>query len=258
MFGVEMIFLLPTLSFLRTNSPSPLPAWRSGFPVPSWAVRFIFVVYPVLVFFFLMNLKLNFSQFSTILNPVPCCQQHFLSLIFSTMQTTKLLVSMAISSALGANLQGTTRSLTAAESGVADIVFPNAVTPVCAENQRDHADGGCPRHKKNGGCSVANRQYLAWWARCPESCGVCIPAAAFKTIKTLNCFQSSFCYHMDKEYNTGMPNAISGDGGFPDVKAECLASDPNGWNQALVASIYLKMGSDCHIPPVCRWGGACL
>ena len=55
-----------------------------------------------------------------------------------------------------------------------------SVTPVCAENQRDHLDGGCPRHKKNGGCSVANPQHLAWRVRCPESCGMCIPAAAFK------------------------------------------------------------------------------
>ena len=55
----------------------------------------------------------------------------------------------------------------------------SVAAPVCAENQHDHFDGGCPTHKKNGGCSVANPQHLAWRARCPESCGVCVPAAAF-------------------------------------------------------------------------------
>ena len=226
------------------------------------------------------------------------------------MQTARVLVlaTMAIPSALGANLQGTTRSLTAAESEVADIVFPNegwcsgsksgfsAVSCIhkfdvtatecktfCADDVNCDAVNYAPSLKWHRGktnfcqmygaqieyprvgwttCGINKKDALKKW---PDTGIEIFPTKykitcvkILKTIKTLNCFQSSFCYHMDKEYNTGMPNAISGDGGFPDVKAECLASDPNGWNQALVASIYLKMGSDCHIPPVCRWGGACL
>ena len=45
----------------------------------------------------------------------------------------------------------------------------------CTVSTLDHPDGGCPTHKKNGGCSTANTHHLAWRARCPVSCGVCLP-----------------------------------------------------------------------------------
>ena len=46
----------------------------------------------------------------------------------------------------------------------------------CAATQKDHADGNCPAHKKNGGCSPRNRNFMAWRARCPVTCGQCMPA----------------------------------------------------------------------------------
>ena len=59
-------------------------------------------------------------------------------------------------------------------------------------------------------------------------------------IQQLNCFESSFCFHIHQHFNTKLPDAISGDGGFPDVKAECLASNPGGWNQGYQVAFYLK------------------
>jgi len=46
----------------------------------------------------------------------------------------------------------------------------------CTATQKDHADGNCPAHKKNGGCSPRNRNFMAWRARCPVTCGQCMPA----------------------------------------------------------------------------------
>ena len=55
-----------------------------------------------------------------------------------------------------------------------------AATAVCSDDQRDHSDGNCGTHKKNGGCSPGNSQRAAWQMRCPVSCGVCkIPVCAF-------------------------------------------------------------------------------
>ena len=46
----------------------------------------------------------------------------------------------------------------------------------CTVTQKDHADGNCPAHKKNGGCSPRNRNFMAWRKRCPVTCGQCMPA----------------------------------------------------------------------------------
>merc|ERR1711865_692414 len=50
--------------------------------------------------------------------------------------------------------------------------------PKCTATQKDHVDGHCPAHKKNGGCSSNNLQHVAWWARCPVTCGQCNEAVA--------------------------------------------------------------------------------
>ena len=46
--------------------------------------------------------------------------------------------------------------------------------PLCTADQRDHSDGHCPHHMKNGGCMDANDNHTVWRARCPVSCGICI------------------------------------------------------------------------------------
>jgi hypothetical protein len=51
---------------------------------------------------------------------------------------------------------------------------------------------------------------------------------------TLNCFQSSFCFHANLYWGVTQSESIHGNGGFADVEAECLSSDPGGWNSALL------------------------
>ena len=146
-----MIFLLPTLSSFRTNSLPPLLAWRSGFPVPSWAVRFIFVVYPVLVFFFLMNLKLNFSQFSTILNPVPCCQQHFPGNIFFSQYNANYQITR---SSHNGNI-----FCTRCESSIAAKVLPTEITFKKTKSAKDKMVGKTPQK------TLAGQGRLQRWVR---------------------------------------------------------------------------------------------
>ena len=53
---------------------------------------------------------------------------------------------------------------------------PPPNVPQCRTDQQDHEDGDCPQHKWNGGCHAANAQHEAWRARCPVSCGICVPS----------------------------------------------------------------------------------
>jgi len=46
--------------------------------------------------------------------------------------------------------------------------------PTCSAAQKDHSDGECPTHKKNGGCSTGNVDHIAWRARCPVTCDQCV------------------------------------------------------------------------------------
>ena len=50
---------------------------------------------------------------------------------------------------------------------------PGGGIPVCTADQKDHSDGNCPIHKRNGGCT--NNVKESWWARCPVTCDRCIP-----------------------------------------------------------------------------------